>query len=74
MRQEVKINQGIPIEKAKKLVALLKDHKLKAQASIQGDQLRVSGKDKDQLQEAIALFRKEQEKLAIDLQFTNYRG
>ena len=74
VRQEVKINQGIPIEKAKKLVALLKDHKLKAQASIQGDQLRVSGKDKDQLQEAIALFRKEQEKLAIDLQFTNYRG
>ena len=74
VRQEVKINQGIPQEKAKALVASLKSSKIKVQAAIQADQLRVSGKDKDALQEAMALFRKEQDKLGIDLQFTNYRG
>ena len=72
VRQVVKINQGIPIEKAKKLVAALKDSKLKAQASIQGDQLRISGKDKDVLQEAMALFKKNDQ--GVDLQFTNYRN
>lgn len=72
VRQVVKINQGIPIEKAKKLVAALKDSKLKAQASIQGDQLRVSGKDKDVLQEAMALFKKNDQ--GVDLQFTNFRS
>ena len=73
VRQEVKINQGIPVEKAKNLVAAVKNAKLKVQASIQGDQLRISGKSKDDLQEAIALFKKEQERLGIDLQFTNFR-
>ncbi|MBK8727474.1 MAG: YajQ family cyclic di-GMP-binding protein [Holophagaceae bacterium] len=72
VRQEVKINQGIPVEKAKKLVALLKDAKLKVQAAIQGDQLRVSGKDKDALQEAMGLMKKNDQ--GLDLQFTNYRG
>jgi hypothetical protein len=72
VRQEVKINQGIPVEKSKKLVAVLKDAKLKVQAAIQGDQLRVSGKDKDALQEAIALLKKHDQ--GLDLQFTNYRG
>ena len=72
VRQVVKINQGIPVEKAKKLVAALKDSKLKAQASIQGDQLRVSGKDKDVLQEAMALFKKNDQ--GVDLQFTNFRS
>ena len=72
VRQVVKINQGIPVEKAKKLVAALKDQKLKAQASIQGDQLRVSGKDKDVLQEAMALFKKNDQ--GVDLQFTNFRS
>lgn len=74
VRQEVKINQGIPGEKAKALVAAIKTAKLKVQGAIQGDQLRITGKSKDDLQEAIALFKKEQEKHAIDLQFTNYRG
>ena len=74
VRQEVKINQGIPQEKSKALVAALKASKLKVQASIQAEQLRVSSKDKDDLQQAIALFKKEQDKLGIDLQFTNYRG
>lgn len=74
VRQEVNILQGIPQEKAKALVAALKNAKIKAQGAIQGDQLRVSGKNKDDLQEAIALFKKEQDKLSIDLQYTNYRG
>jgi hypothetical protein len=72
VRQEVKINQGIPVEKSKKLVAVLKDAKIKVQAAIQGDQLRVSGKDKDALQDAIALLKKNDQ--GLDLQFTNYRG
>ena len=74
VRQEVKILQGIPQEKAKALVASLKNSKIKAQGAIQGDQLRISSKNKDDLQEAMALFKKEQDKLGIDLQFTNYRG
>ncbi len=74
VRQEVKILQGIPQDKAKALVAALKNAKIKAQGAIQGDQLRVSGKNRDDLQEAIALFKKEQDRLGIDLQFTNFRG
>lgn len=72
VRQEVTIQQGIPQEKAKGLIKVLKDSKIKAQASIQGDQLRVSGKSRDDLQEVIALFKKEDQ--GLDLQFTNYRG
>jgi hypothetical protein len=72
VRQEVKILQGIPPEKAKGLVKALKDAKLKVQAAIQGDQLRVSGKNKDDLQEAIALLKKNDQ--GLDLQFTNYRS
>ncbi len=72
VRQEVTIQQGIPQEKAKGLIKVLKDAKIKAQASIQGDQLRVSGKSRDDLQEAIALFKKDDQ--GLDLQFTNYRG
>ncbi len=72
VRQEVTIQQGIPVEKAKGLIKALKDAKIKAQASIQGDQLRVSGKSRDDLQEVIALFKKEDQ--GLDLQFTNYRG
>jgi cyclic-di-GMP-binding protein len=71
-RQEVKILQGIPGEKAKGLVKALKDSKLKVQAAIQGDQLRVSGKNKDDLQEAIALLKKHDQ--GLDLQFTNFRS
>lgn len=72
VRQEVTIQQGIPQEKAKGLIKALKDSKIKAQASIQGDQLRVSGKNRDDLQEVIALFKKEDQ--GLDLQFTNYRS
>ncbi len=73
VKQLIKLQQGIPVEKSKELVKLIKDSKMKVQASIQGDQLRVTGKNRDDLQAAIALFRKEQDRLKLDMQFTNFR-
>jgi uncharacterized protein YajQ (UPF0234 family) len=70
-RMEVTIQAGIPIEKAREIVKKIKDSKIKVQASIQGDVVRVSGKSRDLLQEAIALLR--QSDFGIDIQFTNYR-
>ena len=72
VRQKVTMQQGIPIEKAKEIVKLIKDSKKKVQASIQGDTVRVSGKDRDSLQEVIALLRGHD--FGIDMQFTNYRN
>ena len=72
VRQKAKIVQGIESEKAKAIVRTIKDAKLKVQASIQGDQVRVAGRNKDDLQKAMALV-KEQD-YGIPLQFTNYRG
>jgi len=71
-RQKITMQQGIAIEKAKDIVKLIKDSKKKAQASIQGDLVRVSSKDRDSLQEIIALLRSKD--FGIDLQFTNYRS
>ena len=71
-RQKIGLQQGIPMEKAKEIVRLIKDTKLKVQASIQEDQVRVSGKAKDDLQKVIALLREKD--LGIALQFANYRG
>jgi len=71
VRQVAKIQQGIPSEKAKEIVKAIKDRKLKVQASIQSDQVRVSGRAKDQLQEAIALLKERD--FGLPLQFTNYR-
>ena len=71
VRQEISLQQGIPIEKAREIVKLIKDSKKKVQASIQGDLVRVSGRDRDALQEVIALLRGQD--LGIDMQFTNYR-
>ena len=71
MRQKINLQQGIPTEKAKEIVRLVKDSKKKAQASIQGDTVRVSSKDRDDLQAIIALLRGKD--LGVDLQFTNYR-
>jgi cyclic-di-GMP-binding protein len=71
VRQEVNLQQGIPIEKAREIVKAIKDSKKKVQASIQGDLVRVSGKDRDSLQEIIALLRGSD--FGIDMQFTNYR-
>ena len=72
VRQKITLQQGIPIEKARDIVKLIKDSKKKVQASIQGDLVRVSGKDRDTLQEIIALLR--QKDFGIDMQFTNYRS
>ena len=71
MRQLVTIKQGIEIETAKKIVKAIKDAKLKVQAQIQGDELRVTSKNKDDLQGAIQLMRRED--FGIDLQFVNFR-
>jgi cyclic-di-GMP-binding protein len=71
LRQKIALQQGIPIEKAREIVRLVKDMKLKLQAAIQEDQVRVSGKNKDDLQKIIALLREKD--LGIAVQFTNYR-
>ena len=71
VRQKITMQQGIPVEKAREIVKRIKDSKKKAQASIQGDTVRVSSKDRDILQEIIALLR--QSDFGIDMQFTNYR-
>ena len=70
-KQKITMQQGIPIEKAREIVKLIKNSKKKAQASIQGDLVRVSSKDRDTLQEIIAMVR--QQDFGIDMQFTNYR-
>ena len=72
VRQTVKIQQGIPIEKAKEVVKYLKDIKLKVQASIQGETVRVSGKDRDTLQDVIAKLKAKD--FGIDIKFDNYRS
>ena len=72
VRQNITLQQGIASEKAKEIVRLVKDSKKKAQASIQGDTVRISGKDRDTLQEVIALLRGHD--FGIDMQFTNYRS
>ena len=71
VRQKITMQQGIPIEKARDIVKTIKNSKKKVQASIQGDLVRVSGKDRDALQETIALLK--QQDFGIDMQFTNYR-
>ena len=72
VRQKIKLQQGIPTEKARQMVALVKEMKLKAQASIQGDTVRVTSKDRDTLQKIIAKLRAGD--FGVALQFTNYRN
>jgi uncharacterized protein YajQ (UPF0234 family) len=71
VRQDITLQQGIAIEKAREIVKKVKDSKLKVQASIQGDFVRVAGKDRDTLQQAIQLLRGAD--FGIELQFINYR-
>lgn len=71
VRQTISLQQGIPTEKAKEIVKLVKESKKKVQASIQGDTVRISGKDRDDLQSIIAVLRAKD--LGVELQFTNYR-
>ncbi len=70
-RQTIGLNQGISTDKAKEIVKAVKDMKIKAQASVQGDQVRVSAKSKDTLQEVITSLKERD--FGIPLQFTNYR-
>lgn len=72
VRQAVKIQQGIPGDKAKEVVKFIKDGKYKVQASIQGETVRVSGKDRDTLQSVIAALKAHD--FGIDMQFDNYRS
>lgn len=72
VRQKITLQQGIPTEKAKEIVKLIKESKSKAQATIQGDTVRISGKDRDTLQDMIAMLKKHD--FGLDLQFTNYRS
>ncbi|MBL8123446.1 MAG: YajQ family cyclic di-GMP-binding protein [Pyrinomonadaceae bacterium] len=72
VRQLVKVQQGIPTDKAKEVVKFIKDSKFKVQASIQGETVRVSGKDRDTLQEVIAALKGKD--FGIDMQFDNYRS
>jgi uncharacterized protein YajQ (UPF0234 family) len=72
VRQKAKIVQGIETDKAKAIVKAIKDAKVKVQASIQSDQVRVTGRSKDDLQQAMSLVREGD--FGIPLQFTNYRG
>lgn len=71
VRQLVKIQQGIPTDKAKEVVRFIKDNKYKVQASIQGETVRVTSKDRDTLQEVIAALKAKD--FGIDMQFDNYR-
>jgi uncharacterized protein YajQ (UPF0234 family) len=72
LRQKIGLQQGIPIDKAREIVRLVKDSKVKVQAAIQEDQVRVSGKNRDDLQKIIALVKEKD--LGIAVQFTNYRS
>ncbi len=72
VRQRITLQQGIPTDKAKEIVKTIKDTKIKVQASIQADQVRVSGKNRDDLQSIIQLLKGKD--FSIELQFTNYRS
>ena len=72
VRQRIGLQQGIPMEKAREIVKLVRETKLKVQAQIQGDQVRVSGKNRDDLQAVIRLLKDRD--LGIEMQFTNYRS
>jgi uncharacterized protein YajQ (UPF0234 family) len=72
VRQKITLQDGVPIEKAREIVRLIKDSKLKVQAAIQEKQVRVTGKSRDDLQAVIALLKGKD--LGIALQFTNYRS
>ncbi len=71
VRQEITMKQGLDSALAKKIVKLIKDKKMKVQAAIQGDQVRVTGKKRDDLQEVIQMLR--EEKLDMPVQFDNFR-
>lgn len=73
VKQAVTLREGLEQELAKRIIKLIKEKKMKVQAAIQGEQVRVTGKKRDDLQEVIAMLRTEQEELGMPLQFTNFR-
>lgn len=73
VRQVVTIQAGISKEKGKEIIAAIKDSKLKVQAQIQDEQVRVTGKNRDDLQSAIALLRSKQDQIKVPMQFGNFR-
>lgn len=73
VKQEIKLKKGLTTELAKKIVGYIKDTKLKVQASIQGDSVRVSGKSRDDLQDVIKVIKQKEDSIDAPLQFTNYR-
>src|SRR5215468_3977392 len=72
VRQTITLQDGVPVEKAREIVRLIKDSKIRVQASIQEKQVRVAGKNRDDLQAVIAMVKAKD--LGIALQFTNYRS
>lgn len=70
-KQVIHVKQGLEADNAKKIVKLIKDKQLKVQAAIQGEQIRVTGKKRDDLQEVIAMLR--EAKIAVPVQFVNFR-
>jgi uncharacterized protein YajQ (UPF0234 family) len=73
VRQLIKLKEGISVEKGKEINKLIKDAKLKVQSQIQDEQVRVTGKNKDDLQAAMRLLRANADSLELDLSFTNFR-
>jgi cyclic-di-GMP-binding protein len=73
VRQNVIVQAGISKEKGKEIIAAIKDSKLKVQAQIQDEQVRVTGKNRDDLQDAIALLREKQDQIQVPMQFGNFR-
>jgi uncharacterized protein YajQ (UPF0234 family) len=74
VRQVVTVQAGVSKEKGKEIIAAIKDSKIKVQAQIQDEQVRVTGKNRDDLQEAIALLREKQDQLKVPMQFGNFRN
>jgi len=73
-RQVVTVQAGISKEKAKEIIAVVKESKIKVQAQIQDEQVRVTGKNRDDLQAAIAVLRENQQKIKIPMEFGNFRS
>jgi uncharacterized protein YajQ (UPF0234 family) len=73
VRQLVTVQAGISKEKGKEIIAALKDSKLKVQAQIQDEQVRVTGKNRDDLQSAISLLKTQQDQIKVPMQFGNFR-
>ena len=73
VRQVIEVQAGISKEKAKDVIALIKDSKIKVQAQIQEEKVRVTGKNRDDLQEAMGLLRGQQDQLKLPMQFGNFR-